>query len=69
MHLGKPVISILTTSAHWERRNNAASLNLLQLNSLCVHDFFGSTFAVHSAETTKLLLVIASETIFLLTNL
>ena len=60
---GRPVIYILTTSAQRERRNNAASPNLLKLNSLGVGVFFRSAFAVHVPGATKLFLIV-SETIF-----
>ena len=38
---------------------------MVKLNSLCVGDFFGPAFAVHVTGTTKLFLVIASETMLL----
>ena len=63
-YLRRLVISVLTISAR-ERRNNAASLNLLQLNSFCVGVFFWSAFVIRVAGNTQLFLVIVSETIFL----
>ena len=60
-HSGRPDISILTTSAPRERRNNAASLNLLKLKH---RRFFGSAFSIYVEETTKLFLVIVERNIF-----
>ena len=67
-HLGRPVISILTTSAQRARRNYAASLDFLKLHSLSVGVFFGSAFGVHVTGVTKLFLVTVSETILLHLN-
>ena len=63
-HSGRLAISILITSAQRERRNNAASINLLKLNSLSLGVLFGSAFAVHVAGPTKSFFVIVSEAIF-----
>ena len=63
-HLGRLVSSVLTISAR-ERRNNAASPNLLQLNSFCVGIFFWSAFVIRVAGTTQLFLANVSETTFL----
>ena len=57
-HSGRPAITILTTSAQRERRNNGACLNLLKLF------FGGSAFAAYLAGAAKLFLVIVSETYF-----
>ena len=48
-HSGRPVVSILKTSALIEGRNNAAALNLLKPDSLRVDVFFMSAFAVDLA--------------------
>ena len=62
--LGRPAISILTTSVQRERRNNAASLNLLKLSSLTIGVLFGSAFAVYVAGATKLFILIVSQKFF-----
>ena len=51
-------------SAERERRNNAAPLNLLKLNSFGICLLLGSICAVYVAGTTQLFLVIVSETFF-----
>ena len=51
-------------SAERERRNNAASVNLLKLNSFSICLLLGSTCAVYVAGATQLFLVIVSETFF-----
>ena len=62
--LGRPTISFLTTSGQRERRNNAASLNLLKLSSLTIGVLLGSPFAVYVAGATKLFILIVSQNFF-----
>ena len=64
-HSFRPAIFVLTASVQREKRNNAASLNLIMLHSLSIGLLFRSAFAVYVAGATKLFLLIVSETISL----
>ena len=54
-HSGRPVISILKTSAQREGRNNAAALNLLKSDSLRVDLFFLVCFCCWFGKSYKII--------------
>ena len=55
-HLGRPVISILTTSAQRERQNYAASLNLLKLHFFKCRRFIWVCFCCSRGRSYKIIL-------------